>query len=154
MAGTHGPDRQPKVEPQYTFLKPSKSNLLSSRTFAVRLPMGRLSSYWNLLLVFIPVGLVSRALGWPAAAVFTLNGLAIIPLSPIINFVVQQLSARAGNVSGELCRFILGHLVEMIVSALWSKRIDFPSLYLPDTFTRSALSPSSRERLMLLGQAS
>lgn len=39
------------------------------------------SSYANLLLPFVALGIIAGALGWSSPAVFTLNFLAIFPLA-------------------------------------------------------------------------
>jgi Ca2+:H+ antiporter len=73
------------------------------------------SSYMNVLLIFVPIGIVAGALGWPDVAVFFLNCLAIIPLAPLIAFSTRQLSASVGLVFGGLLNATLSNAVEMIV---------------------------------------
>jgi hypothetical protein len=74
------------------------------------------NSYMNVLLIFVPIGIVAGALGWPDVAVFFLNSLAIIPLAPLIAFSTRELSANVGQVFGGLLNIALSNAVEMIVS--------------------------------------
>jgi Ca2+:H+ antiporter len=75
-------------------------------------------SYANLLLVFVPIGIVAGTFGWPVEAVFFLNLLAVIPLAPIMAFSIDELSASIGYVSNGLIKVTLGSAVEMIVRYL------------------------------------
>lgn len=77
------------------------------------------SSYANVLLVFVPAGIVSGTLGLPEEVVFWLNFLAVVPLAPLITMAVLRLSVHAGPVRGGLLKAILGNTAEMIVSALY-----------------------------------
>jgi Ca2+:H+ antiporter len=51
------------------------------------------SNYVNILLVFVPVGIIAGALGWNPTAVFILNFIAIIPLAALLSFATEELSA-------------------------------------------------------------
>jgi Ca2+:H+ antiporter len=74
--------------------------------------------YANVLLVFVPIGIVAGTLGWPVEAVFLLNLLAIVPLAPIMAFSIDKLSASIGHVFNGLIKVTLGSAVEMIVRYL------------------------------------
>lgn len=74
------------------------------------------SSPVNVLLVFVPVGIVAGALGWSAAAVFTLNFFAIIPLAAVLSFATEEISVRLGESLGGLLNATFGNAVELIVS--------------------------------------
>jgi Ca2+:H+ antiporter len=52
------------------------------------------SSNVNVLLVFIPLGSVAGARSWNPTTVFILNFLAIIPLSVLLTFVIDELSTK------------------------------------------------------------
>lgn len=75
--------------------------------------------YVNVLLVFVPAGIVSGVLELPTEVVFWLNFLALVPLAPVITLAVLRLSADAGPIRGGLLRAVLGNTVEMIVSTLY-----------------------------------
>jgi Ca2+:H+ antiporter len=117
MASSDGPDGQGEVETCSPPAEPLPSLRLSPRS------LSRLNSYLDVLLILVPIGLVSGALGWPAKAVFPLNFLAVIPLSPKITFAIRQLSARLGEVGAELCRVITSHPVGIIVSVLQPRKL-------------------------------
>jgi Ca2+:H+ antiporter len=76
------------------------------------------SSYINVLLVFVPIGVAAGALGWAVVTVFFLNFVAIISLAPLMAFSTRELSASVGRVFGGLLKEILGNAVEMIVRHL------------------------------------
>lgn len=73
------------------------------------------SNYVNVLLVFVPLGIVAGALGWSPTAVFILNFIAIIPLAALLSFATEELSAKLGQTLGGLCNATFGNAVELIV---------------------------------------
>jgi Ca2+:H+ antiporter len=72
----------------------------------------------NVLLVFVPLGIVSGALGWNPIAVFTLNFLAIVPLAALLSFATEELSAELGDTIGGLMNASFGNAVELIVAIM------------------------------------
>jgi Ca2+:H+ antiporter len=74
------------------------------------------SNYVNILLVFVPVGIIAGALGWNPTAVFILNFIAIIPLAALLSFATEELSAKLGQTLGGLMNATFGNAVELIVS--------------------------------------
>lgn len=74
-----------------------------------------MSNYVNFLLVFVPVGIVSGAVGWSPTATFILNFLAIIPLASLLSFATEELSAKLGETLGGLLNATFGNAVELIV---------------------------------------
>jgi Ca2+:H+ antiporter len=74
------------------------------------------SSYVNVLLVFVPLGIVAGEVGWSPTAVFILNFIAIIPLAALLSFATEELSAKLGQTLGGLCNATFGNAVELIVS--------------------------------------
>lgn len=75
-------------------------------------------SYANLLLVFVPLGIIGAALDWNPTAVFIFNFLAIFPLAAILTYSTEELSAKVGQTVGGLINATFGNAVEMIVSPL------------------------------------
>lgn len=73
------------------------------------------SNYVNVFLVFVPLGIVSGAVGWSPTATFILNFLAIIPLASLLSFATEELSARLGQTLGGLLNATFGNAVELIV---------------------------------------
>jgi Ca2+:H+ antiporter len=73
--------------------------------------------YVNLLLIFVPLGIVAGALKWSPTAIFTLNFFAIIPLASLLSFATEELAAVMGQAMGGLLNATFGNAVELIVSA-------------------------------------
>ncbi|RKU49324.1 hypothetical protein DL546_009845 [Coniochaeta pulveracea] len=77
-----------------------------------------LSSPVNILLVFVPIGLIAGKKEWDPTAVFTLNFLAIIPLAAVLSFATEEISKRLGDTLGGLLNATFGNAVELIVSII------------------------------------
>lgn len=76
------------------------------------------SNYSNILLVFVPAGIIVGALGLDPVAVFCLNFLAIIPLAALLAFATEELAAKLGQTIGGLLNATFGNAVELIVSII------------------------------------
>ncbi|KAL2821337.1 Sodium/calcium exchanger protein-domain-containing protein [Aspergillus cavernicola] len=84
---------------------------------AVRLTWATLArDYVNILLVFVPLGIIAGALKWDSTAVFVLNFLAIVPLASLLSFATEELAATLGQALGGLMNATFGNAVELIVS--------------------------------------
>jgi len=70
----------------------------------------------NVLLVFVPIGIISGKLHWAAPWVFTLNFFAIIPLAAVLSFATEEIAVRLGETLGGLVNATFGNAVELIVS--------------------------------------
>lgn len=70
----------------------------------------------NVLLVFVPLGIVGGAMNWDPTAIFILNFLAIIPLASLLSFATEELAAKLGQTLGGLLNATFGNAVELIVS--------------------------------------
>ncbi|KAL2839705.1 Sodium/calcium exchanger protein-domain-containing protein [Aspergillus pseudodeflectus] len=81
--------------------------------------------YVNVLLIFVPLGIIAGALHWDSTVVFTLNFLAIVPLASLLSFATEELAATLGQALGGLMNATFGNAVELIVSiiALKDKQI-------------------------------
>ena len=73
------------------------------------------SNYVNVLLVFVPLGIISGAMGWNPTAVFIMNFLAIVPLAALLSFATEELSVKLGQTLGGLLNATFGNAVELIV---------------------------------------
>ncbi|KAF2860111.1 Calcium/proton exchanger [Piedraia hortae CBS 480.64] len=83
----------------------------------LRLTWATLSSnYVNVLLVFVPIGIVLGALDMNPTAVFIANFMAIVPLAALLSFATEELSAKLGQTIGGLMNATFGNAVELIVS--------------------------------------
>jgi len=75
-----------------------------------------ISNYVNVLLVFVPLGIIGGILHWNPSVVFVLNFLAIVPLAALLSFATEELSAKLGQTIGGLLNATFGNAVELIVS--------------------------------------
>lgn len=74
-----------------------------------------LSNYVNVLLVFVPLGIIAGAMHWSPTAVFVLNFFAIIPLAAVLSFATEEISMNLGETMGGLLNATFGNAVELIV---------------------------------------
>jgi Ca2+:H+ antiporter len=101
----------------------AESPLLKDSRFWVRWPAQiahltwavLVSNYVNVLLVFVPLGIISGALQWGEATVFVLNFFAIMPLASLLSFATEELAATMGQTLGGLMNATFGNAVELIV---------------------------------------
>jgi len=73
------------------------------------------SNYVNILLVFVPLGIVAGAMGWNPTTVFILNFFAIVPLAAVLSFATEEISMKLGQTMGGLLNATFGNAVELIV---------------------------------------
>ena len=73
------------------------------------------SNIVNVLLVFVPLGIIAGALHWNANVIFIFNFLAIIPLASLLSFATEELSVPLGQTLGGLLNATFGNAVELIV---------------------------------------
>ncbi|KAJ6190761.1 hypothetical protein N7519_000782 [Penicillium mononematosum] len=74
--------------------------------------------YVNVLLIFVPFGIIAGALEWDSTTVFTLNFFAIVPLASLLSFATEELAATLGQSLGGLMNATFGNAVELIVSII------------------------------------
>lgn len=74
------------------------------------------SNYVNVLLVFVPAGIVLGVLDVNPTATFVVNFLAIVPLAALLSFATEELSVKLGQTIGGLMNATFGNAVELIVS--------------------------------------
>jgi len=75
-----------------------------------------LSNYVNILLVFVPLGIVAGIGHWDPVTVFVLNFFAIVPLAAVLSFATEEISMKLGQTMGGLLNATFGNAVELIVS--------------------------------------
>ena len=76
------------------------------------------TNYVNVLLVFVPLGIVAGIVGWSPTIIFCFNFLAIIPLASLLAFATEELAVPLGQTLGGLLNATFGNAVELIVSFL------------------------------------
>jgi Ca2+:H+ antiporter len=70
----------------------------------------------NWLLVLIPVAAILELTHGPAAAIFIVSALAILPLAGLIGHATEDLAARSGPQVGGLLNATFGNVTEMIIA--------------------------------------
>ena len=101
-------------------------HLAKSENAFVRWPAQALGTTWavlrtnpvNLLLIFVPLGIIAGNVGWSPTVVFVLNFLAIVPLAALLSFATEEISVKVGQTLGGLLNATFGNAVELIVSRL------------------------------------
>ncbi|KAF9356104.1 hypothetical protein BGX34_010098 [Mortierella sp. NVP85] len=73
---------------------------------------------FNILLLFIPLGILAEKLHWSPATVFTLNFIAIIPLAKLLGYATEEISMSVGENIGALLNASFGNAVELILSII------------------------------------
>ena len=68
------------------------------------------SSYFSMLLVFVPLGLAAGVLQWSPLAAFCLNLVALIPLALLLGDVTEALAEHYGDVVGGLLNATFGNV--------------------------------------------
>ena len=79
-----------------------------------------LNHYMKVLLLFIPVGLITGALGAPRTVVFIFNFIPLIQLAAVIDLATEDLVSSVGEVLGGLLSILANNPVEMIVRGFCS----------------------------------
>ncbi|KAJ7073970.1 Sodium/calcium exchanger protein-domain-containing protein [Mycena amicta] len=73
-------------------------------------------SYFNVLLVFVPLSIIAHHLNFDAALRFSFSFIAIIPLAKLLGEATEQMSAKLGQTLAGLLNASFGNAVEIIVS--------------------------------------
>lgn len=105
------------------------------------------NSKLNLLLVFVPLGIVGGWLKWPDFVVFLCNFIGIIPLSLVLGKATEDIAEHTNETLGALVNVTFGNAIELIlsVSALRAGRFRL----IQDTLVGSVLS----NLLLVLGSS-
>jgi Ca2+:H+ antiporter len=74
------------------------------------------SNYVNVMLVFLPLGIISGVLGWAAPLTFGFNFLAIMAMASLLSFATEEFSKTVGQTIGGLLNASFGNATELIVS--------------------------------------
>lgn len=74
------------------------------------------TSYMNICLVFVPLGIIAGLAEWSPIVIFVLNFAAMIPLISLLAFAAEDLAMSLGQIASRLLDVIFGNAVELIVS--------------------------------------
>lgn len=72
-------------------------------------------TWFNVLLVFIPLSFISHNLDWDAGLIFLFSFMAIVPLAKLLGEATDQLSVKLGQTMSGLLNASFGNAVEIIV---------------------------------------
>lgn len=96
------------LEETLPFYYPRKSDIYGMQNM--------LNSKLNVLLIFVPIGLLSHFFGFKDIYIFFFNFMALIPLSALMGHVTEDLALHTGEIIGGLLNATFGNLMEMIFS--------------------------------------
>ena len=74
-----------------------------------------LSSWLNVLLIFVPVGIAVKAAGVSPTIVFAVNAIAIVPLAGLLSHATESVASEMGDTIGALMNVTFGNAVELII---------------------------------------
>lgn len=111
------PAPPPQVNGEGTIVNPEETP--KKKNVAVRFYLtGKhiiFSSYINLLLVFVPVGIAAKAAKLSPGLVFGMNAIAIVPLAGLLSHATESVAKRMGDTVGALMNVTFGNAVELII---------------------------------------
>ncbi|KAK0269743.1 hypothetical protein LTR35_014635 [Friedmanniomyces endolithicus] len=93
----------------------AKRMLAGSKRFLQHTKKAIFRGWINLLLVFVPIGIIAEALNLNASLVFAMNAIAIVPLAGLLSFATECVAARMGDTLGALLNVSFGNAVELII---------------------------------------
>ena len=111
------PAPPPQVDGEGTVInndeKPAKKNV--AMRFWLTAKSILLSSYINLLLVFVPIGIAAKAAKLSPGIIFGMNAIAIVPLAGLLSHATESVAKRMGDTIGALMNVTFGNAVELII---------------------------------------
>ncbi|KAI4253620.1 MAG: hypothetical protein LQ352_003579 [Teloschistes flavicans] len=105
---TDGPQHSPEQ-------KKEEAKLSVTKRFYDTLKKICLSSWVNVLLVFVPVGIAVHSAKANPTIIFAMNAIAIIPLAGMLAFATESVAHRLGDTLGALLNVSFGNAVELII---------------------------------------
>ncbi len=72
--------------------------------------------YLNILLIFAPIAILGRLLGWSPTLLFAASALAVIPAAGILGQATEELAVHTGPRLGGLLNATLGNAAELIIT--------------------------------------
>jgi Ca2+:H+ antiporter len=74
-----------------------------------------LSSWINILLIFVPIGIAVDVAKLNPTIVFVMNAIAIVPLAGLLSHATESVAKRMGDTIGALMNVTFGNAVELII---------------------------------------
>ncbi|KAK5125791.1 hypothetical protein LTR85_012067 [Meristemomyces frigidus] len=110
-------DGVPAVTPDGKKDKPPITTrfIAGCKRFGVHTKNALFHSWVNVLLVFVPIGIIMKALGLNASLVFAMNAVAIVPLAGMLSHATESVASRMGDTLGALLNVSFGNAVELII---------------------------------------
>ena len=72
-------------------------------------------SWMNVLLPFVPVGIVTAIFQMPPTWIFITNTIAIVPLSALLTMATENVAYELGDTIGALMNISFGNISEIII---------------------------------------
>lgn len=72
--------------------------------------------YLNILLIFAPIAILGRFLGWSPTVIFLTSALAVIPTAGLLGQATEELAVHTGPRVGGLLNATLGNAAELIIT--------------------------------------
>ena len=72
-------------------------------------------SWVNVLLLFVPIGIIVEFIPLSPTIVFAMNAIAIIPLAGLLSHATEAVASRLGDTLGALLNVSFGNAVELII---------------------------------------
>ncbi|KAI9101010.1 Sodium/calcium exchanger protein-domain-containing protein [Phlyctochytrium arcticum] len=76
------------------------------------------SNYINVLIVFVPLGIIAGLLNWSDTVIFMFNFIALIPMAKLLGLATEELALRTNQTIGGLLNATFGNAVELIVGLI------------------------------------
>ena len=89
--------------------------LNGSKRFFAHMKDAICHSWINVLLVFVPVGIIVAAIDINPGITFGMNAVAIIPLAGLLAYATESVASRLGDTLGALLNVSFGNAVELII---------------------------------------
>ncbi|QIW95542.1 hypothetical protein AMS68_001060 [Peltaster fructicola] len=100
-----------------TIAKPTypQRAIAGSKRFVQHVKNTLCSSYINILLIFVPIGIAAEAAHLSPTIIFALNAIAIVPLASILATATEAVALQLGSNIGALLNVTFGNAVELII---------------------------------------
>jgi Ca2+:H+ antiporter len=72
-------------------------------------------SWINVLLIFVPLGIIVKAINLNPSVVFAMNAVAVVPLAGLLAHATESVASRLGDTLGALLNVSFGNAVELII---------------------------------------